>query len=285
MGIKIITDSTADINGALRDELNVDVCPLSIMFKGDEQVYLDQVNLTNEEFYQRLELAETLPVTSQIPTGKFCKIFDFYLKQGDELVGIFLSSKLSGTYQTAIMAKEMFPSEAQEKIHIIDSEAVTLQLGNLVCEAVRLKNEGLSGKEIKETLDQMKKKNILYAVIGDLKYLTMGGRLSKASANIGTILHINPVIKLENGEITLIQKLRGKRKAYQYIKNIVSKDNVDYNKNVFVGHTNNPGILKDFWEIIKDLIPPSATVKSGIIGSVVGTHGGPNCTGITYFRQ
>ena len=185
MAVRIITDSTSDIGLKQAKELGVDILPLTVHFGQEE--YLDGVNLTNEMFYEKLLTSEELPTTSQITVTTFETVFNEIVKEGDEAVVILIASKLSGTCQSAMIARNMV---SPKRIRVIDSETVTFGLGVAVREAVRLRDLGMSATEIAEELERIKKNIWLLAYIDDLTYLQKGGRLSATSASFGTLLEM-----------------------------------------------------------------------------------------------
>ncbi len=164
--IRIITDSASDITIEEAKELGVEVVPLHVIFGND--VFMDGVDISHDEFYKRLEECDELPKTSQTNPGGFVEVFEKYIKQGDEIVGIFISSKLSGTYQSSIIASDMIEDG---KIHIIDSLNASMGLAVLVREAVKMRDKGKSVDEIKVEIENLIPRVKLIAVVDTLKYL------------------------------------------------------------------------------------------------------------------
>ena len=272
--IRIITDSTSDLSPARQEALGVDVIPLSVHF--GEEVFRDGVDITNEEFYDRLSKVEKLPTTSQINPEVFADLFRKYLDQGDEIVGIFISGAMSGTCQSALIARDMVDGE--DRIHIVDSRTVTFALGLLVEVAATLRDQGLSAGELAAKLEELAGRLRLLAVVDTLKYLKMGGRISTASAVVGALLNINPIITIENGLVEGIGKA-----AFQWIAKRMEKEAPDLSLPVAFGHSNAPEAMAECQAFFADIIG-GATVHASDIGSVVGTHVGPGATGIVYFR-
>ena len=222
MAIKIITDSTCDIDISRQEELGIEIVPLSIKF-GDKE-YIDGVTLTKSEFYKLLAQCDELPTTAQVNPKRFEKIFSDYINNGDEVIGLFISSKLSGTFQSAIIAKNLVGSE---KIHLVDSKTVTFPLGLLVLEAAKMRDQGMSALEIIEKLEDLKTRLRFYAVLDTLKYLKMGGRLSPTSAFFGSVLQIKPIVSIVDGEVIAVDKKKGLRAASQSIGKKVEEEKPD----------------------------------------------------------
>ncbi len=279
MAIHIITDSTSDISLNQQAELGIEVVPLSVRF-GDKE-YLDGVDLNKEQFFKMLSECNTLPTTAQVNPDKFADVFRKYTNNGDEIIGIFISSKLSGTYQSAVIAKDILNTQP---IYLIDSKTTTFGLALLVYEAVRMRNKGLSASEICSAIEYLSTKLKFYAVIDTLKYLKMGGRLSSSSAFLGTMLHIKPIVSIVDGSIAMFDKKKGHKAAVERIAQKIAEEKPDTGYRIVFGDTNAPNVtqmLKDGVSAVVD-IKNSETVK---IGTVVGTHGGPGCVGVAYIAD
>lgn len=279
MSIKIIADSTSDIPADLIKEYGIEVVPLTVNF--EDKSYLDKVEITSEEFFEKLAKAEKLPTTSQASPGAFVEVFEKELEKGNEILAILISSKFSGTYESAIMAKNMLDSD---KIHIIDSQTACLGGCILILEAVKLVNEGLSMTEIVEKLETMKSKVAIYAGVDTLKYLEKGGRLSKGAATFGTLLNIKPILRVQNSKIESIDKVRGKNKVLKWLEDYIEKNVNPENKTIAVYHSVN----EESAMVLKNLIMEKYNAKDvfiGEIGSVIGTHVGPNAIAIGFLED
>jgi len=211
--IKIITDSTCDLPKELVNKYNIEVVPLGVTV--DNITYLDGVDINLQEFLEKMDNAEEPPKTSQVNPGKFSEVYKKYLEEDYEIISIHLSSKMSGTFQSACIAKEMLESE---KIHLIDSRNVTCGLGILVLKAFKLKNEGYEAKAICEAIE-----NTIPHIKSTLNFesldnLVKGGRISKTQGLIGGLLGIKLNLAVENGEMVVRDKVRGSKKA---LKNII----------------------------------------------------------------
>jgi EDD domain protein, DegV family len=278
--IRIVTDSSCDLSAKRCRELDIDVIPLTVNFEG--RSYKAGIDITNKEFFEKLSEAKELPTTSQITPGEFEQIFMEYAEQGDEVIGLFLSSKMSGTYQNAMLAKNMLNSE---NIHIVDTLTVTFALALLVEEAVKLRDKGtFTAAEIAGKMENLVPRVHLWAVIEDLKYLKMGGRLSPTSAFFASILGICPIITIKDGLVETVGKVRGKQAAFKYIQGLIDKEEICSDYLVEMGHSNAPEEMKKLEDFLKDSLK-KRDVNFCDIGSIVGTHAGPNACGIAYIGK
>ena len=277
--VKIITDSTCDIDFETLEKLGVEAIPLTVFF--GEQGYKEKIEISTEEFYAKLAVAETLPTTSQVNPADFEEVFAKHIENGDEVLGIFLSGNLSGTCQSARIAAANIGSD---KISIFDSKNVTIGLAVLLMEAVRLRDEGLSAKEIKAKLEEIKPKVKLVAMFSTLKYLSMGGRLSKTSATIGSLLGIMPLLAIEEGSVSVIGKVKGKKAAYKFIKDFFEENPADTTKTFAYAHSNSVSDLGDFKALMGDSVKNSNVITCDV-GCVIGTHAGPGAVAIAYIGE
>lgn len=276
--IEIITDSTSDITPDLAENLGVRVLPLSVQF--GEESFRDGLDISNSDFYERLRIAQNLPTTSQINPDAFVSAFQEALDRGDQVVGIFVSSELSGTFQSAVIAKEMLDSQ---DIFVVDSRHVALALALLVTEAVRMREEDRTAAQIAEELTVLREKVRLYAVVDTLKYLKMGGRISAATAVVGGVLGITPIIALKDGKVESVGKTRGRKAGVQWIREQADGEELDFSRPLALGHTDCPEALEDMEKGFSDLAEKFSEVESREIGAVVGTHAGPGAAGVAYF--
>lgn len=277
--VKIITDSTCDITLEEQKSMGITVVPLSVNF--GEKSYKDGIQISREEFYNKLELAEELPTTSQVNPAEFEDAFREALKDGDDVVAICLSSELSGTYQSAVLAADMIESE---KLYLVDTGTVTLGLALLIKEAVKLRDAGHNGKEIATRIQETSKRVQILAVIDTLKYLKMGGRLSATSAMVGSFLGIHPILKVQEGKILPIGKVRSIKAGIRKLKEYLEEEGVDYTYGFAFGHSN----ATDKLEHCMEYMTPYVDTKDFIIcniGSVVGTHAGPGVVGIAFITK
>lgn len=279
MDVKIITDSTADIPQKRRAELGVECVPLTVRF-GDKE-YKDGVDITAPQFFEMLQKSEQLPTTAQVNPERFAKAFSPYAQSGQEVVGIFLSSRLSGTYQSAGIGKNLLGAQ---NIHLVDSETVTFGLALMVFEAVRMRDAGYSAKQICEALEALKPRLRFYAAFDTLKYLKLGGRLSASSAFVGAMLHIKPIITMKDGEIVSSDRKKGMRAAVQQIGELMQRDRPDMEHPIVFGETCAPQVLS----LLKEETAAAADISGSEtigIGPVVGTYAGPGCAGLAYIAR
>ena len=279
MAVRIITDSSSDLPFSCQEKWGITILPLRVLF-GEEE-YVDGQDLTAEQFYAKLAQAKELPKTAQVTPAELEDAMRPFVQAGDEIVVLPISRELSGTSASARIAREQFP---QAEIYVIDTLAVTFGLGMLVEIAVRLRDQGLTAREIAEKLDKLKSRARLYAVIDDLKYLRLGGRLSTAGAMVGTLLGIKPIVSIEEGKVCSVDKARGLKAGYQAILERVKKEGVDTAYPTYFGHSNLPSAMRD----LQALIAPQMEldISQGCdIGPIVGTHAGPGCTGIAFIAR
>lgn len=277
--VKIVVDSTCDLSKEQIERLDITVVPLSVRFDDDE--YLDSVTINNEEFYEKLILAgDDMPTTSQPSPKSFEKVFKEYVDKGDDVVAILVSSKLSGTLQSAFNAKM---EVSEDKIYLVDSRIASFGTYLLISEACKLRDEGKSASEIVIKIEHMIKNLKLYVCLNTLKYLVYGGRISKATGVVGTMLNINPILEAVDGELVQSGKVRGKKLSYKFMLEKV-KDDIDTSYPVSFGHAHAHKAIKDFESFMLDHvdIKDKETVS---IGPTVGTYSGPGAIGIAYIKK
>lgn len=278
MSVRIITDSTSDITPKEAYELGISIAPLKVIF--GETEYRDNIDITNEEFYEKLAASKDLPTTTQPAVSDYISLYES--AKEDEIVVITISSKLSGTMQSATIAAESVPGK---KIYIVDSETATLSLNILVRRAIQLRDQGLSGIEIAVKLDEEKKDIVLLASVDTLSYLQKGGRVSKTAAIAGGLLGIKPIITIKDGAIEVIGKERGNAKAYKLIRDTgLGLGTPDFERPCALGFTAKDANMEVLREVMgKAFCYDGMAVDS--IGAAIGTHVGPNAAAITYFRK
>lgn len=277
--IRIVTDSTSDISAERAKELGVEVLPLSVLF--GEESFRDGVDISKEEFYARLSQAETLPTTAQVTPDAFIEAFRRLTGNGDQVLGIFLSSDLSGTYQSAMIARDVVD---EENIAVVDSRTVTFAEGLLVEAACLLRDQGLSLAELTEKVTELSGRVRLLAVLDTLKYLKMGGRISGATAVVGGLLGISPIIAVQEGKVESIGKARGRKAAFAWIREELDRRPADLSLPVAFGHSNAPQAMEENMAYFAGWAAQAPFVCTGDIGCVVGTHAGPGATGLAYFE-
>lgn len=277
--VKILTDSSCDLSPQHCQELGVEMLPITVNF-GSES-FRANLDITNEEFYEKLAASPELPKTAQITPAFFEEKFKEYKESGDDVVCLFISSMMSGTLQSARLAKNLVGAD---KIYLPDTLNVTFALGLLVEEAVKMRDRGLSAAEIAEEVEKLVPRVRLWALIDDLKYLKMGGRLSATSALVASILGICPIITLENGLVEVVGKARGKKAAFKFIQGLIEKEPISGDFAVTVGHAAVPKTRDDFIDFLAPFLKKRQVLKQDI-GSIVGTHTGPGACGLCYIRK
>ncbi len=271
--MKIITDSTSDLMLSETEALDVEMLSLKVNFGEDE--YIDKRTITNEEFYLKLQNCQELPTTSLVSVGEFSAAYERY-SQEDILV-ITLSPNFSGTYQSAVLAKE---ASGRSNIHIIDSESVSIGLGLLVKIAATKSKCGASAQQVAEELTSLAKKIKVYAILDSLKYLVKGGRLSNAEGALGSMLSFKPIITVQNGQVLNVSKKCGLKAAVnEFVKIVAEKDSIDFNMPISFAHSGNPQLLSMIYEKLGHF----PQQEPYYIGSIVGVHTGPGAAGIAYF--
>ena len=286
MPVKIITDSTADLSAQWAKEHDVTVMPLTVHF-GDES-YIDGVTIDKETFYQKLQSSENLPTTSQVTPHDFQEEFTKWHDAGYDVVGIFISSELSGTYQSAHFAHNALE---YDNLYLIDSQHVTFGLALLVNRAVELRDAGASAKEISQEIERLKDRVMFIGFMQTLEYLRKGGRLSATSAVVGTVLGIKPIVIAKDGKITTFKKARGKQSAMKAIIQTIEEVGIDEDlPSMTLAHAQAIEDAMTFQELIASSLPQyTEIVKNPVmvqqLGSVVGTYTGPGCVGAAWFKK
>ena len=274
MGIRIIVDSTADLTPQVRER--VTVVPLTVHF--GEQEFVDGVNITGYQFYEMLETSGVLPTTSQATPYAFSAAFGQAVADGEEVIALVVSSRLSGTYQSAVIAAEDYPG----KVHVVDSRNIAIGLAILTEYALRLVDEGKSAAEIVELLNRQRERVRLMAVVDTLEYLQRGGRLSKTAAIAGGILSIKPIIALMDGEIKVLAKGRGAKQAVSLLNQEIAKAGRDKTMPALLGYTGTSAEqLHKYRQENEELWPHE--VPESIVCGVVGTHAGPGAVAVAFF--
>lgn len=276
-GIKIVTDSTSDLPTALVNEYNIRVVPLKVIF--EDEIYREGIDITTTQFYEKLAAAKQLPKTSQPAPGEFKEVYEELTSDGSTVLSIHLSAELSGTYQSALVARNSLPDK---DIRVIDSKQVSMALGMLVIAAAKAVREKKSADEIVDLVLNLTKKVKTFFIVETLENLQKGGRIGKAAALLGNILNIKPVLTIEDGIVVPFEKVRGKGKALEKIISIL-KDYISSNGLSFCAllHAN---CLKDAISFHKSLTSEIDACEFMIsdIGAVVGTHGGIGLMGVVF---
>ena len=279
MHTRIIVDSTVDLPSELKKQVHT--VPLSVRFGNDE--FIDGITIDHKTFYEKLSESNVLPSTSQATPDAFMAAFQAAADSGESAVVITLSSKLSGTYQSAVMAASEF-----ENVYVVDSGSTTIGSAVLSEIAIRLADEGMDAQTIAGTLEEEKQHIVIIALVDTLEYLKKGGRISKTIAFAGNILQIKPVLSVIDGEICLLGKARGSKLGNQLLtQEIENAGGIDFCKPVMLGYTR----LSD--EMMLNFIKDSGAVfenhpsslRYTTVGCVIGTHAGPGAIAVAFCKK
>lgn len=289
MAIRIIVDSSADIEEDYARDHGIQIIPMTITFGNEE--FAEGVDITRTEFFQRLVETDELPRTSQIPPMVFQDIFQEIVTAGDTAVVITLSSHISGTYQSACIAAAPF----KESVFVVDSENATIGERLLAERAWALREEGLSAADIAYCLDQEKKDIRLVASLDTLEYLHRGGRISGAAAAIGGLLSIKPVVGVVDGDVVVLGKARGSKASRNMVFEEIEKaGSVDLTRPIWVAYSGLSDktarkYIADSLAIAteKGLIssPDEIEMPLTLVGAVIGTHVGPGGVAFAFFAR
>lgn len=279
MCVRIIVDSSTDVSEKYREKIQF--VPLTVRF-GDKE-YLDGVELPKHQFYEMLVESDALPTTSQATPAAFAEYLESVASAGDSAVVITLSSKLSGTYQSAVLAAEDYPN-----IYVVDSQSVAIGTGVLAQYAVELAQQGMGAEEIAQVLTQQREKVCVVALLDTLEYLKKGGRISKTVAFAGGMLNIKPVVTIQDGAVALIGKARGSRNGNNLlVEKIREAGGVDFERPVLLGYTGlSSALLEKYVDDSKALWADHVDKLDGcLLCSVIGTHAGPGAVAVAFFRK
>ena len=279
MSVRIIVDSTTDVRESYRAKMQF--VPLTVRF--GETEYYDGVDLDKREFYEKLVESDVLPTTSQATPAMFDTVFRETAAAWDSAVVITLSSQLSGTYQSAVLA-----ADGYENIYIVDSQSVSIGAGVLAELGVRLNEQGRSAAEIAETLMRAREDVCVIALLDTLEYLKKGGRISKTVAFAGGMLNIKPVVTIQDGAVVMIGKARGSRNGNNLlVEKINQAGGVDFDRPVLLGYTGLSSVLMEkYVEDSKALWEGHVhQLDSCLLCSVIGTHAGPGAVAVAFFKK
>ena len=280
MSVKIIVDSTSDLIPAVKER--VEVVPLTIRF--DDEEFIDGVTINHKMFYEKLIESDVIPTTSQATPSAFVPYFDKIKEDGDTAVVITLSGKLSGTYQSAMIALDGF----EDKIFVVDSESVCVGERILIQLGLKLRDQGLSAAEIAAELDLQKKHVRVLALLDTLEYLKKGGRISAAVAFAGNLLSIKPVIAIENGEVSLVGKARGSKKGNNLLRELITNcGGINFDKPFALAYSGlSDRLLQKYIEDSSEIWSSHAeTLPISTVGCTIGTHAGPGAVAVAFFEN
>lgn len=275
--IRIITDSALDLSPRMKSR--VQQIPLTVSF--GEQEYLDGIDMSKDDFYTRLTECQELPVTSQVPPARFMEIFEEITAKGDSALVITLSSKLSGTYQSACIAAADY-----DNIRVVDSLNVTVGGGILAEYAVNCLDAGMDLDGITEAVENKKGDVCVVAMLDTLKYLEKGGRVSKLAAFAGGMLNVKPAIAIDDGAVAILGKVRGSKNANNFLIQKTSEVGVNYELPVLLAYSGVSDAhlqkyIDDSKQLWENKVDPLESVQ---LCTVVGTHIGPGAVAVAFFK-
>lgn len=278
VSVRIIIDSSADFEPEIADELGITVIPMKTIF--GEKEFAEGIDITREQFYEKLVESDEFPRTSQVTPFEFARELD-KLEDGDEALIITLSGELSGTAESARTAASQSPAPA----FVVDSESVTIGERILVERAVEMRDAGAEAKTIAETLDREKADIKVIATLDTLEYLKRGGRISAAAALAGGLLSIKPVVGVVDGEVAVLGKARGSKQGNNMLREMIAETGIDFSRPVHLGYTGlSDKLLRKYVADSRDLFEAHLDeLSSSIIGSTIGTHVGPGAIAVAYF--
>jgi DegV family protein with EDD domain len=270
--VAIVTDSTADLPTQLTRSRGITVVPLTLNFEG--RSLLDGVDIRPSEFYRKLPNATTHPTTSQPAAGRFAETFASLLETHEGIVSIHISEKLSGTYASAVQGAEMTDPK---RVHVVDSELVSMSLGLLTLAASETSAGGADANAIVERVSAMRDRVHTYFSVATLEFLRRGGRIGRASAMLGSVLQVKPVLCIRDGLVTPLERVRTFERALHRIVELTR--DVDDGKGlcVIVGHADAEA---DAERVARELEPLCETLMIQPLGPVVGAHAGPGVVGV-----
>jgi len=279
--VKIVVDSTSDIPAETREKLGIEMVPLQVLF--GEDAYLDGVTIGPDDFYDKLAASPVMPTTSQPSPVEFHDVYARLLRDnpGIHLISLHLSSKFSGTFQSASIGRSMLDSE--DDVTVIDSASASIGFGALAIRAAEMAQEGRGYADIMAEIDRMQRDLKLYFLVDTLEYLQRGGRIGKAAALFGSILNIKPILTIEDGLVAPVDKVRGSKKAMQRIIELLERDFGGDPVHVTVAWSKFDAPAMELLELVKAKFDVRS-VNHALLGAVIGTHVGPGTAAVFMYR-
>jgi DegV family protein with EDD domain len=271
---KIVTDSLSDITGELAEKLDVSVVPVYVRF--GEKVYRDRIEISTEEFYRRLTHEPVLPTTTQPTPNDFAEVYKKLAKETKEILVITLSSKLSGTYQSAVHAREMVGKDV--RIEVIDSKTVIMGHGLIVISAAKAAKTGASLDEGISLVHSAMQRSHSLMSFDTLKYLAKGGRIGRAQGFLGSLLSVKPILTMKDGEVAPVTRVRSKAAGVNYLHNFVA----GFRKieELAVEHATTPREAEALVERLGALYPKDKIIIANV-SPVIGTYVGPHVLSVS----
>lgn len=277
--VKIVTDSTIDLDKELLDEYEIIVVPLSITI--DSTNYLDGVDVTPEVFIEMMSQSKELPKSSQPPVGEFLKVYDELGKDGSTIISIHMSKGLSGTVQSAETAAQMSSAD----VTVMDSMFISKALGFQVIESAKMAKNGSSKEEILKKIDEIRQNTLLYISVDTLDNLVKGGRIGRGKALIGSLLNIKPIAKLQEGVYTPVGKVRSHSQAVKFLAKQFAEDIKGKTvKAVGIAHADAFDFANNLKKAVIDIYP-NITVDISFTTPIISTHTGKGAIGFMYYTE
>ena len=275
MAVKLVTDSTCDLPRELAEQWGLTVIPCNVHF--DDEVYKDGIDIGPDEFYRKLVASPRLPTTAQPSVNDFLQVYEPLRNEGHDVVSIHLSAKLSGTLNSATQAREAIQSSGSGRIEIIDSGTASVGLGLVALEAARMVRSGESFDQVVAGVQSSLPQTHSYFLVDTLEYLQRGGRIGKASAFLGSLLNIKPLLMIKDGEAHPLERARTRERGLRRLVEIVR--GLAPLKSLSIIYSTTPDEAESLKERLKDLVPDDQIVMSRF-GPVVGTYLGPRALGV-----
>ena len=276
--VRIVTDSAADFSPAELEQKNIICIPLKVLFGGEE--YEENINLSKDQFYEKLLAFEGFPKTSQAAPAVLAGLFEEAKAEGDEIIYFTLSSALSGTWQSAMFIKE---DMGYDKAYVVDSRNATGGQRMLVEHAVRLRDQGKCAADIVAEVEALRERIVLYACINTLEYLYRGGRISHLSYALGTLAQIKPIIHVDHmGRVDIPAKAMGMRKGMEHLCKQADAKTPDPEYPLYVMYTNDRSVAETLAVRLAEhgqAVHPDNIIQ---VGAAIGSHIGPAACGLVY---
>jgi len=278
--LRIVTDSSAGLPGELVETHNIEVVPLNVHF--GRTSYQEGVDIYNAQFYQMLRQAEQLPTTSQPSAGQFHEVYSRLVADGDSVISIHISSKLSGTYQSAMAAKNMLP---EADITVVDTLSVSMGHGLVVLAAAEAVQQGKSRDEVIALAERVISGMQVLIVVDTLEYLQKGGRIGGVAAFLGTLLSLKPLLEIRDGVVEPLERVRTRRKAVRRALEVLAERFEGQGSlRLMVLHAECPEEAEQLAQRMREMLP-CASLHLAELSPVVGTHGGPGALGLGGFAE
>jgi DegV family protein with EDD domain len=277
--VAVVTDSTSYIPKEVREKYPITVVPQVVIWEGVS--YEDDVTITTDQFYSRLRTAKVMPTTSQVSVINMQKAFSTLLEQGYDVLGMFVSSKLSGTYQSGVLGKDQLTS-GKEKVEIVDSETTAMGLGFQVLSVARAALDGASLADCRAVAEKSRAYTGVYLTVETLEFLHRGGRIGGAQRFLGTALNLKPILAVEGGRVEPVERVRTRGKALDRLVEVVAEKCAGKSPvRIATLHADSPTDAKYMLDKITPIVNPIETIFAAV-SPAVGANAGPGTVGLAY---